>query len=140
MWPFKRKASVPLDDAQAILIKAIVDEGIARRQVDAEIAAARGEVEKLRLQFDKETLVERREEDRKDRAHRQALREQRAAHADKMREHQRTKRAGQRAAVADGGCKVCIDPGDVHLTANEILWHNMGHGGATAPVDMHNIQ
>jgi hypothetical protein len=86
----------------------------------------RQELEIRRMELEFENLERVGEERRRERDAAQKLREQRREWSAKARAAIRTKNA-QAVVGGSGECRVCRNPGDPTLTANEIAWHHGGH-------------
>lgn len=120
MWPFKRKVT-PTE----VLVEQIIQEGIERRKVDAEIASRHHSLEMRKLELEMEHIEALGDERRKERADREQTRRARQQAAALAREAAARKRMA--APTDEGACKVCINPSDPGLTARDIEWHANGH-------------
>lgn len=114
--------------AEQALTQQILQEGIERRKIDAEVASKMRDLEMKKLELEMEHIEALGEERRKDRADREAVRTARKQAAAHAREVLARKNAAPTQPEADAGiCKVCRNSSDPSLTERDITWHVNGH-------------
>ncbi len=114
--------------ATELLVKAIIDGELRRRETDALLEQKRSEFDLRKLELEGAQLEARGEEMRRERADREKLRQERQQHAAHIREIRAAKRAASNSQDDSAGpCRVCKNQSDPTLTAREIEWHSMGH-------------
>lgn len=123
MWPFSRKPSV-----QAKLLESILAGELKRREIDSNIETNRAQLELRKLELEGQQLEARGEEMRRDRADREKLRQERIAHAARIREIRAEKKRQAELPMSGNRhdptrCKACRNPSDPSLTADEIEAH-----------------
>lgn len=119
-WNRKRQSDIEL---LGVLMRGQSEAATQRTTLEMK----RQELEMRRMELEFENLERLGEEKRRQAEANQKLREQRKEWASKAREVLKQKRNLQGGGTIPSACRVCANPGEPSLQANEIAWHYQGH-------------
>ena len=123
-WLFGKKKEAKLERESRLLEKFLqVEEARISRLMEAENKRMEHDLKLREIEIENAEAI-------------QAAKKQEALWREEVREKKRENMAKARAAKktqpqhlhhSNTNCRVCLTPGAIDLTAEEILWHNAGH-------------